>query len=59
MEYLAVSLCNITDAMMKSYNAEQKRDPVHDDGHFLIDDVPPKVNLPSSNGRCFSSNQLS
>jgi putative transposase len=46
--YLAVSSGNITDAMIKSYIAEQEGEPVHDDGQFLIDDVPPKANLPSS-----------
>ncbi len=45
---LAVSSGNITDAMIKSYIAEQEGEPVHDDGQFLIDDVPPKANLPSS-----------
>jgi putative transposase len=46
--YLAVSSGNITDSMIASYIAEQEGEPVHDDGQFLIDEVPPKANLPSS-----------
>lgn len=39
---------NTTDWMIEIYIAEQEGEPVHDDSQFLIDEAPPKANLPSS-----------